>query len=187
MSSTKEHEFFSLENVHSSKQLGVTRERESLADYIRRVRQEKGLSLNQVRVHSGYKIANSYISRIENGEVTNVGLEKLRLLAKGLGVVEDEIFAVARGISLSTREVFDSEIYLMLKGYDELSDMDKAELLPTVRMLAAEIRRRKPKSPRPPKKAPEPERLPIIDTRVTPVGGYPAAEVVSLSKRGGKK
>jgi transcriptional regulator with XRE-family HTH domain len=101
MSSTKEHEFFSLENVHSSKQLSVTRERETLADYVRRVRQEKGLSLNQVRVHSGYKIANSYISRIENGEVTNVGLEKLSLLAKGLGVVEDEIFAVARGKSVS--------------------------------------------------------------------------------------
>lgn len=75
----------------------------------------------------------------------------------------------------------------MLKGYDELEDQDKAELLPTVQMLAAEIRRRKPKKPKPPKKAPAPERLPIIDTRVTSAGGFPEAEVVSLAKRGRKK
>lgn len=105
----------------------------------------------------------------------------------GLSVSEDEIFAVARGKSLTDNEVFDSEIYLMLRGYDELADKDKSELLPIVRMLAAEIRRRKPKSPKPSKKAPAPERLPIIDTRVTPAGGHPAGEVVSLARRGRKK
>jgi transcriptional regulator with XRE-family HTH domain len=97
MSSTKVHESFSTENVLFSKQRVVSREQETLADYVRRVREEKGLSLNEVRIQSGYKIANSYISRIENGEVKNVGLEKLRSLAKGLTVSEEEVVAIARG------------------------------------------------------------------------------------------
>jgi transcriptional regulator with XRE-family HTH domain len=101
MSSTKVHASFSEGNVLFSKQSFVSREQETLADYVRRVREEKGLSLNQVRIRSGYQIANSYISRIENGEVTNVGLDKLQSLAKGLDVSDEEIFAVARGKSTS--------------------------------------------------------------------------------------
>lgn len=101
MSSTKVHESFSKKNVLFSKQSFVSREQETLADYVRRVREEKGLSLNQVRIRSGYQIANSYISRIENGEVTNVGLDKLQSLAKGLDISDEEMFAVARGKSTS--------------------------------------------------------------------------------------
>lgn len=163
--------------------------KEDLADYLRRIRNEKGLSLRDVEVKSGGRISKGYVGQIENRTVLgqSVTPQKLQALSVGLGVSEDEIFAVARGKFLSAPEVFDSEIYLMLKGYDELADKDKTELLPTVRMLAAEIRRRKPKSPKPPKKAPAPERLPIIDTRVTPAGGHRNAEVVALAKRGGKK
>lgn len=58
---------------------------------------------------------------------------------------EEEIFAVARGKSLSEPEAFDSEIFVLFKGFDELSDKDKAELLATVRMLSAEIQRRRPR------------------------------------------
>ena len=162
---------------------------EDLADYVQRVRREKGLSQRDVEVRSGSAISKGYIGQIENRAVLgqSVTPHKLQALAVGLSVSEDEIFAVVRGKSLTDNEVFDSEIYLMLRGYDELADKDKIELLPTVRMLATEIRRRKPKGPKPPKKAPAPERLPIIDTRVTPVGGHPAAEVVPLAKQGRKK
>ncbi len=73
----------------------------TLADYVSRIRQEKRLSLNDVVRQSGNQIANSHVSRIENGLTTNVTTDKLRALAKGLGVSEDEIFAVARGKSVS--------------------------------------------------------------------------------------
>lgn len=76
-------------------------ERETLADLVRRTRGEKRLSLREVSLRSGGEIANSHISRIENGESTNLTTEKLRALAKGLGLPEEEIFAVARGRSVS--------------------------------------------------------------------------------------
>lgn len=96
-SSTQTHASFSPENVLYGKRLVVVRERETLADLVRRVRKEKGLSLMAVRVASGYHLATSYISRIENGDVTNVGLEKLKALAKGLGLSEEQVIAAATG------------------------------------------------------------------------------------------
>jgi transcriptional regulator with XRE-family HTH domain len=72
---------------------------ETLPDYVRRVRTEKRLSTVDVERQSGNRISDSYVTRIENGYVKNVSPEKLKALAKGLGVSEDEIFAVARGKS----------------------------------------------------------------------------------------
>jgi transcriptional regulator with XRE-family HTH domain len=127
MSSTKVHDVFSKKNVLCSKQSVVTREQESLADFVRRVRNDKKLSLMKVRVQSGYELATSYISRIENGQVTNVGLEKLRALAKGLGVSEDEVFAVARGKSLQQAEVVDAEMALFASRVKKLTAQQKRD------------------------------------------------------------
>lgn len=127
MSSTKMHASFSRKNVLFSRHSFVSREQETLADYVRRVREEKGLSLNQVRIRSGYQIANSYISRIENGEVTNVGLDKLRSLAKGLNVSEEEIFAVARGKSLNDLESVDAEMALFASRVKKLTPQQKRD------------------------------------------------------------
>ena len=69
----------------------------SLADYVRRVRREKAVSTMSVSKKSGGAISDGYVSRIENSQVKNVSLEKLRALAKGLDVSEEEVFAVARG------------------------------------------------------------------------------------------
>lgn len=71
--------------------------REDLADYVRRVRTEKGFSTADVEKNSRFTITDGYISRIENRYVKNVSPEKLQALAKGLAVSEEEIFAVARG------------------------------------------------------------------------------------------
>lgn len=81
------------------KRFAVSTERETLGDYVRRVRNEKRLSLREVSLRSGGQIANSHISRIESGEARGVSVDKLRSLAKGLGVPEDELFSVARGRS----------------------------------------------------------------------------------------
>lgn len=70
---------------------------ETLPDYVRRIRMEKRLSTVDVERQSSNRISDSYITRIENGYVKNVSPEKLKALAKGLGVSEDEVFAVARG------------------------------------------------------------------------------------------
>src|ERR1700749_2576090 len=81
-------------------------ELETLSDFVRRVRIEKGLSLAEVQAkanRAGHEIGTTHINRIENGfiEAASVTPKKLIALAAGLGVSEDEVFAVARGKSVS--------------------------------------------------------------------------------------
>ena len=69
----------------------------SLADYVRRIRNEKDLSLAQVSAQSHGRIGKTHINRIENGTVNRVSFTKLRALALGLGIPEDDLIAVAQG------------------------------------------------------------------------------------------
>jgi len=127
----------------------VMQQPETLADYVRRVRvNEKKFSLSEVERNSNNQIDGSYVSRIENGLVKNVTPEKLQALAKGLQVPEEEIFAVARGKSLTEPESFDSEVAVLFAGYNELSDEDKKELLASIRLIANEVQRRRPQKKR---------------------------------------
>jgi transcriptional regulator with XRE-family HTH domain len=137
-------------SVENDRCFAVSEKRsEDLADYVRRVRNEKGLSLLDIQRNSRNQIAGSYVSRIENrvADADGVTPKKLQALALGLQVSEEEIFAVARGKSLSEPEAFDNEIYVMFRGFNELSDEDKTDLLSTIRMLAAEVQRRRPRMP----------------------------------------
>lgn len=127
---------------------GVSRKQdEELADYLRQ-KLNDGATLRGIEERSEGGITHSYLSKLLSGAASNPSRDKLKAIALGLGVSEDEVFAAAQGRTRSESEVFNSEIYLMLKGYDELSDNDKSELLPTVRMLSAEIRRRRLKTPK---------------------------------------
>ncbi|HEY9285912.1 MAG TPA: helix-turn-helix transcriptional regulator [Pyrinomonadaceae bacterium] len=118
---------------------------ETLAEFVSRVRQERRLSLNDVVRQSGNQIANSHVSRIENGLTTNVTTEKLRALAKGLGVSEEEIFTVARGGKLITSDDLadDEQVAALFYDYKDLTDEDKQELRAIWEMFREEIRRRK--------------------------------------------
>lgn len=109
--------------------------RESLADYVRRLRGEKRLSLAEVSQLSGGHITRSHISRIENGELTNIGLDKLRALAKGLGISEDEIFAVARGKSISGDLQLDES--MLLEYFRVLPQESREILLAYAEMMSA--------------------------------------------------
>jgi transcriptional regulator with XRE-family HTH domain len=115
---------------------------ESLAEYVRRVRQEKRLSLNDVVRQSGSEIANSHVSRIENGFSTNVTPEKLRALARGLQVSEDEIFAVAQGKAFDEPET-PIEFGVLFHGWDEASDEDKTATKEAIKMIAESFQQRR--------------------------------------------
>jgi transcriptional regulator with XRE-family HTH domain len=109
---------------------------ELLADYVKRIRQEKQMSLADVERNSrrhGQGISNGYVSQIENGQMTNPSLDALIGLARGLGVFEDELFAVARGLNkvgeLSLDEVRVLEFYRALpsdKKDDVLAHLELA-------------------------------------------------------------
>lgn len=118
---------------------------ESLADYVRRVRNEKRLSLSEIQRNSQNGINSSYVSRIENGLIRNVTPEKLRALSRGLGVSEDEIFDVARGkTAVNGSDLADDEqVAALFYDYKDLTDEDKQELRAIWEMFREEIRRRK--------------------------------------------
>jgi transcriptional regulator with XRE-family HTH domain len=128
---------------------------ESLGDFVRRVRRENRLSTTDVEKRSGGRISDAYVTRIENGQVKNVSGEKLAALAKGLGITEPMLFSLVCGqlfhrpgaFEFDDAEIFDWEIRDAFKAYSELSDEDKRDLLPTVRLLGNEIQRRRPIAP----------------------------------------
>lgn len=70
---------------------------ESLADYVRRVMSEKGLTYREVQARSRNGITTGGVSDIVQGNTKNPGIHTLSALARGLGVPEEEIISVARG------------------------------------------------------------------------------------------
>jgi transcriptional regulator with XRE-family HTH domain len=109
----------------------------SLADFVRRTRLEKNLSLQDVSVRSRRQIGKTHINRIENGRVSRVSLSKLRALSLGLAVSVDEILAAAQGNSsdagASTNEA------TLLNYFRQLSTDQQKDLLTIVRALAERI------------------------------------------------
>ena len=67
--------------------------------YVQRLLQQKKLTLREVERQADGQITNSYISKILNGTVTNLTVEKIAALARGLGVDGREIFEIAYGES----------------------------------------------------------------------------------------
>ena len=136
-----------LPTVSYAKHFGVRGEQEDLSDLTRRVSNEKGLSYRQIAARSGGTISHVTVSDIINRVRTNFETETLVGLATGLGVPPEQVFAAYSGRPLTPAEVFDSEIHVAFKGYEELSDEDKASLSAIIQMLGSEIQRRRPKRP----------------------------------------
>lgn len=73
---------------------------ESLPEYVRRIMKEKGLKPKDVEVRSGGKIDAAYVFKIQRGNFKYPSVVKLQGLAEGMGVDEDELFKVARGVPI---------------------------------------------------------------------------------------
>lgn len=110
------------------------RSAETLADYVRRVRADKNLSSGDISKRSLGEITDSYVNRIENGLVKNVSPAKLQALAKGLGVIESEIFRVARGLSADKSED-PIEVLVETFGGQDLSPDDWREIEAVVKTM----------------------------------------------------
>jgi len=109
----------------------------SLADYVRRIRNEKNLSLAQVSSRSHGRIGKTHINRIENGTVNRVSLIKLRALAVGLDVPEDDLIAVAQGKSPRI-EATENEIKL-LSYFRQIAAARQEDVLVMLHALAERI------------------------------------------------
>ncbi len=109
--------------------------KESLPDYVRRIRQEHRLSLSDVENASrraGWKIVSTYVSRIENGVNRNPSIDKLIALAFGLGVPLEELLSVASGKPLQNREAQEIRLVVMFR---ELPEDRRDDVMNFVRML----------------------------------------------------
>jgi len=74
-------------------------DKETLAQYVARIIKDRDLTHDHVKQLSGGRITDGYVRDIMKGKSTNPSVDKLRALALGLGVSEEEIFRVARGLS----------------------------------------------------------------------------------------
>jgi transcriptional regulator with XRE-family HTH domain len=73
-------------------------DKETLAQYVTRIIKEKELTHQEVRQLARGKITDGYVRGIMTGKARNPSVDKLKALARGLGVPEDEVFRVARGL-----------------------------------------------------------------------------------------
>lgn len=110
-------------------------QRGTLGDFVRRAREDAGLTLIDVAKRSGGEITDGHVSRIENGFVRNVKPDKLRALASGLGVPLLALAMAAMGLELSDA---DAEELQLLTFYRSLPREYQQDSLKIVRMFHAE-------------------------------------------------
>lgn len=72
---------------------------ESLSKYVARIMRQNGLSARDVERRSGNGITDAYVTHIVKGSAENLSIVKAQALAVGLGVDEDELFRIARGVA----------------------------------------------------------------------------------------
>jgi len=118
---------------------------ESLGNFVRRIRAEKDLSLVDVERESarhGRRIVASYVNRIENDATRHPTADRLVALARGLGIPETELLAVAAGKIPLKRDAAD-ELRLVAK-FRELSAERRADVLKMIELWHSdEIARRR--------------------------------------------
>ena len=116
----------------------MARSPEPLGDFVRRIRNKKGLSLTDVAKQSarfGPPIAASYVSKIENDPNRKPTAVALRALAHGLGVPAEDLLARAAGLVDPGDK---SEELHLLSRFRELSTERRADVLKMVDMWHSE-------------------------------------------------
>jgi transcriptional regulator with XRE-family HTH domain len=77
---------------------------QALSEYVARVMDEKGLTPAQVSRMSGGEITGAYVRGLARGSSSNPSVSKLKALARGLDVDEDNLFRIARGFSPTDKD-----------------------------------------------------------------------------------
>jgi transcriptional regulator with XRE-family HTH domain len=141
--------------------------KEDLSRYVERVMSEKRLSRADVKKRSGGKIAESYVSGIIKGTATNLSIEKLKALARGLRVSEKQLVRVAFGpsneravsgsvdrthnlilVDITNKHLLGTDIAEIVQWVITLSAEDREVVLRYVKKLAKEERKARPKAHR---------------------------------------
>lgn len=106
------------------------RDKESLSDYVRRVRRAKGLTLRAISERAkrgGFKISHSTVSEVINEPGTSFGTETLKALAYGLGVPQEEVVNRAMGTVEENPSEYRRQLVEKLYDKMETDPPDKAK------------------------------------------------------------
>ncbi len=124
----------------------ANRSPEPFGDFVRRIRNKKGLSLTEVAKQSARfkpSISASYVSKIENEPTRRPTAVALRALAHGLSIPAEDLLARAAGLVDPGDK---SEELHLLSRFRELSTERRADVLKMVDMWHSdEIPRRTPR------------------------------------------
>lgn len=101
-----------------------------LSEYVYNIMHAKGMSARDVAKKSKTRttrgISHGYIQKITQGEeAMNLSVEKLRSLAMGLGVSEDELFDVARGKPAKLPDKLQQEVKWITEVYCGFSPIER--------------------------------------------------------------
>src|SRR5215471_17605963 len=115
---------------------------ETLSEYVKRIMSEKRLTLREVARRSGNRITQGYVGGIVQGLHTNPSVEKLKALAAGLGVDENEAFRVARGLAprqQSSVETFNRDREAQLAFLEMMKNVASDPILARLLHLALQL------------------------------------------------
>ncbi len=113
---------------------------ESLSRFVRRILDQRRLALSDVEMRAAGEITDSHVANILAGDTTNLRVQTLKALARGLGVAEERVFAIARGLS-GDYEFQESDFIALFRRYETLSEADKAEVDAVLDTASREIGR----------------------------------------------
>ena len=82
---------------------------QALSEYVARVMEEKDLTPAEVSRMSGGEITGAYVRGLAGGSSSNPSISKLKALACGLDIDEDNLFKIARGLRSADKEKGDDE------------------------------------------------------------------------------
>lgn len=100
---------------------------------VRVKRQEKGLTQGELAKKAG--ITQATISRVESGEVLQLGSDKLRGLAKALDVSVDFLVGKIDRMEFDDSLINDQTAKVIFRGYEKLSEERKRQVLEYVEFL----------------------------------------------------
>ena len=110
---------------------------ERLGEFVRRIRNEKGLSLIDVSKQSarfGRRISGSYVNRIERNPKLRVTPDKLKALAHGLGLPVEEMLAHA--VKRMSRD--EADALSLATRFRELSPKRKSDVCSIIQLWHSE-------------------------------------------------
>jgi len=123
-----------------------------LADYLRRVIKEKGLSYREVSHRSGGRISASTVTDLLGGKNANPTVEILQGLARGIDEPEAYVFEAARGVK-EPEGFTESRFWELYEIYNDLEKplhrkMVEDHLRDLIEMLRPAPRKAKAEGPR---------------------------------------